>query len=137
MRRATHAERTGQMAQALTHYKLALTNAQKWLLGAGSPTADECLAAFVSSHLCIVGLQENEGDIDGAAHGLAEVHQALLTIIHQQARSSEWHQAAVWYSRDTHAALLAHLMAHGSHPAIDQALRSGCLTLCTPSAQVH
>ncbi len=137
MRRATHAERTGQVAQAMTHYQLALRNAQKWLLGTGSPTADECLSAFVTSHLCIAELHENEGNIDEVASRLAEVHQVLLTIIHQQTRSSAWHQAAVWHSRDTHGALLAHLTTHGSHPAIERALRCGCLTLCAPSAQVH
>jgi len=137
MRRATIAERDGRAAQALAHCQLALTSAKKWLLGAGSPTPDECLSAFVSSHFCIAKLQDTEGNIDGAANCLADAHRALLTLIQQQARSSEWHQAAVWYSRDTHGALVAHLVAHGGHPAIDRALHIGCLTLCTPSDQVH
>lgn len=137
MRRATRAERAGQVAQALTHYQLALSTAQKWLLGTGSPTPDDCLSAFVSSHFCIAKLQDSEGHIDSAANGLAEAHQVLLTLIQQQARSSAWHQAAVWYSRDTHGALVAHLVAHGRHPAIDRAFHTGCLTLCTPSIQVH
>lgn len=137
MHRATQAERNGQVAQALTHYQLALNHAQHWLLGAGSPTADECLSALVSSHLCIAGLQEAEGNIHGAAQSLADAHQALLVIIHRQARSSAWHQAAVWHSRDTHGALLAFMTAHGRHPVIDDAFRAGCLTLCVPLGQLH
>lgn len=137
MHRATHAERTGQVAQALAHYQMALATAKKWLLGTGSPTPDECLSAFVSSQLCLANLQVNEGHIDIAVNSLAEAHQVLLTLIHQQARSSAWHQAAVWYSRDTHGALVAHMVAHGCHPAIERAFHIGCLTLCTPSVQVE
>ena len=137
MQRATQAERTGQMAQALTHYQLALGHAQHWLLGAGSPSADECLSALVSSHLCIAGLLEAQGSTDEAAKGLAKVHQALLRIIYQQTRASAWHRAAIWHSRDTHAALLAFVQTHGRHPVIDDAFRAGCLSLCVPSAQLH
>lgn len=137
MQRATHAVRAGQMSQALAHYQLALATAKKWLLGTGSPTPDECLSAFVSSQLCLANLQVNQGHIDLAANCLAEAHQVLLTLIHQQARSSAWHQAAVWYSRDTHGALVGHLAAHGRHPVIDRAFQNGCLTLCTPSVQIH
>ena len=137
MHRATQAERNGQLTVALAYCDLALKSAQAWLLGAGSPTPDECLSAFVNSHFCIAKLQDNEGNIDGAANCLAEAHQVLLMLIQQQARSSAWHQAAVWYSRDTHAALVAHLVAHGRHPAIERAFHTGCLTLCTPSVRVH
>lgn len=38
-------------------------------------------------------------------------------------------QAALRHSRETHAALLAHLQTHGPHPAIARALRAGCLAL--------
>lgn len=137
MQRATLAERAGQLAQALIHYQLALSTVQKWLLVAGCPTPDECLSAFVSSHLCIAGLQVEAGHSDSAANSLADVHQELLTIITQHDRSSAWHQAAVWHSRDTHGALLAHLASHGHHPVIERALRAGCLALCTISPQVH
>lgn len=137
MQRATQAQRAGQRTQALFHYRQAILNAQKWLLVVGSPTPDECVQAFVSSHFCMADLQAQEGHNGGAATCLAEVHQALLAIIAQQDRSSAWHQAAVWYSRDTHGALLAHLAQHGHHPAIEQALHSGCMALCTTSTQVH
>ena len=137
MQRATRAERAGQVMQALTLYQSALSTVQKWLSGNGGATPDECLSAFVFSYLSIAELQADKGDIDGAANSLSEVHQALLTLIAQQARTSAWHQAAVWHSRHTHDALVAHLMAHGRHPAIDRAFRSGCLTLSAPSAQVH
>lgn len=137
MCRATDAERAGQVAQALSHYQLALSCAQEWLLGSGRPTAHECLCALVNSHLCMAGLQQTEGHIDDAANGLAQVHQALLSIIGGQARSSVWYQAAIWHSRDTHAALLAHLATYGRHPAIERAMRCGCLALRAVPAQAH
>lgn len=137
MERATQAQRVGQMPQALFHYRLAISAAQKWLLAAGSPTPDECLRAFVSSHFCLADLQAQDDHSGGAATCLADVHQVLLGIIARQDRSCAWHQAAVWYSRDTHGALLAHLTHHGHHPAIEQALHSGCMVLCAAAPQVH
>lgn len=137
MQRARQTQRAGQLTQALFHYRVAISAAQKWFLVAGSPTPDECLSAFVSSHFCMACLQAEDGHSGGAATCLADVHQALLTIIARQDRSNAWHQAAVWYSRDTHGALLAHLTHYGHHPAIEQALHSGCMALGTTSTQIH
>lgn len=137
MQRATLAQRAGQLSNAQFHYQQAITTASKWLLVADNPTPDECLSALVSSHLCLAGLQEEDGNNDSAATCLATVHQRLLAIIAGQDRASAWHQAAVWYSRDTHGALLMHLAHHGRHPAIERALHSGCMALCAASPQVH
>ncbi len=43
------------------------------------------------------------------------------------AQDHEMQQAAFRHSRETHAALLSHLSEHGSHPALLNALRAGCM----------
>lgn len=100
-------------------------------------TADACLSAFVNSRLGMSDRLSDQSNVDAAAVCLGETHQTLLVIIHQTMRLSTWHQSALWHSRRLHCALLNHLEEHGSHPAIDDAFRAGCLTLHIPSVHLH
>lgn len=137
MRQASRAHRMGQVLQALAFYRLALGMAREGLAAGREPDADACLSALVCSSRCLSALQADEGSSTLAAEVLADAHLALLGLIHREPAGSAWRKAAVWHSHETHTALLEHWQAHGADPAIERALRAGCLVLCTPSAAVH
>lgn len=150
MRRATRAHHCGQMVAAMAQYQLALALVRGLMpstldvfsapLSLGDAQVDACVCAFVSNHRCLAELLAEEDDTDGAARTLAQAHVALLTLVRTQPQTSAWHRAAVWHSRDTHAALLSHGAEHGVHADIVQALRAGCMVVrasVAPSTQVH
>lgn len=150
MRRATRAHHCGQVVAAMAQYQQALalvcglmprtSDASSAFLSPVDAQVDACVCAFVSNHRCLAELQADEGDTDGAARTLAQAHRALLALVQTQPPASAWHRVAVWYSRDTHAALLSHGAEHGAQTDIAQALRAGCMAVRASgvsSTQVH
>ncbi|MCB4362637.1 hypothetical protein KIH07_02750 [Hydrogenophaga taeniospiralis] len=137
MHQASRAHRMGQVLQALAFYRLALGMAREGLAAGGALDADACVSALVRSSRCLSALQADEGSSALAAWVLADAHLALLGLIHREPGGSAWRKAAVWHSHETHAALLEHWQEHGADPAIEHALRAGCLVMSAPSGAVH
>lgn len=139
MRRAVHAQHTGQWLTAQANYQHALSLARKLLpLQAVDDTcsdehhADACVSAWVSSHRGLAELLAEGGCLSLAARTLADAHTGLLDVLCLHACGCGWHRAAVWHMRQTHAAMMAHWAAHGRSSDIDRAVRAGCLTFITP-----
>jgi len=99
--------------------------------------AQACLANLVGHHLHLADLLSAEGQHDQAAEALADIHQKLLLFISGTAQDRSWSQAALWHIRNTHRALLGHLSEFGLHPAIERALRAGCLNIQLPATHLH
>ncbi|MBW8466261.1 hypothetical protein [Acidovorax sp.] len=121
MQRARAAGQMGQMAMALA---LALRLVQQ------TPPAgreDDCIAALVVSHLNVADLQVQAAEPDAAARLLGRAHGLLRSLVADGRCGAALRQAAWRHGRETHAALLAHVRSHGSHPAITQALAGGGL----------
>lgn len=105
--------------------------------GLAPSAAEAFLSQFVSARLSLAAHQLEEGDADAAAICIAETHCLLLSCLCGQNEADTWPQAALRHSRRTHCALLNHLREFGSHPAIDDSLRAGCLSLSIPSQRLH
>jgi hypothetical protein len=99
--------------------------------------AQACLANLVDHHLHLAELLSAEGKNDQAAEALADIHQKLLLFISGTTPERAWSQAALWHIRNTHRALLIHLSEYGLNPAIERALRAGCLSIQLPSTHLH
>ena len=99
--------------------------------------AEDYLATLVSHHLHLADLLSAEDENDQAAEALADIHQKLLLLVADTATDRAWSRAALWHIRNTHRALLAHLSEYGFYPAIERALRAGCLTLQLPATHLH
>jgi len=135
MRRSIEAARCGNTALAGHLCAQALLIAEA-LLGPGHEdlSADDRLAAFVVTHLQFADLHaEQGGDIDAAALYRCRAHQTLMALLRDPQAEPALQQAACRHSRETHAALLLHLIEHGSHPAIVAALHAGCMPIALPS----
>jgi len=147
MRRAVHAQQTGQLLMAQANFRHALSLARELLplmplddACSNEPHADACVSAWVGSHRGLAELLVEEGCMSLAASTLAQAHIALLAVLQHQPCGSSWHRAAAWHMRLTHAALMAHWVTHGHHADIDRAVRAGCMTLTAlsqPSGGVH
>ena len=123
MRSARAARELGQMrlAAACQHQALALSIR---LLEQAPPPGreDDCIAALVVSHLNQADLQAQAAALDDAARLLCRAHTLLLGLMVDTRHGTPLRQAAWRHSRETHAALLQHLRAHGPHPAISKTL---------------
>jgi len=147
MRRAVHAHHTGQWLAAQASYQHAISLAREHLLlqaidgiACDEGHADACASAWVGSHRGLAELLVEEGCVSLAASTLAQAHTGLLAVLQHQPCGSHWHHAAAWHLRLTHAALMAHWVAHGHHDDIDRAVRAGCMTLSAcaqPSGHAH
>jgi hypothetical protein len=125
VQRARAAQQMGQwrMAAACQHQALALSLR---LLERTPPPGreDDCVAAVVVSHLNVADLQVQAGAVDDATQILCRAHAVLLGLMADARHGPALQQAAWRHSRETHAALLRHVQAHGAHPSITQALAS-------------
>ena len=110
MHQACGAERQGQVQRAIDLYQAALDLAQERLRSPAAGNEEACLAALVSSRRCLSALHEEQDD---------------------SAR------AAVWYSHDTHEALVSHWQTHGPDAVIEDALRAGCLAVSAQPSPIH
>jgi hypothetical protein len=137
MHRASRAHRLGQVLQAMGFYHAALGQAHEQVEAGHTDNADACLAALVSSSLCLSELQVEQGCRSQAAAVIADAHTTLVRLILGQPCASAWRKAAVWHSRDTHEALVNHWQAHGPDPVIVRALRAGCLVINATARPVH
>lgn len=137
MHQASRAHRLGQVLQAMGFYYEALGLAREQLETGRTDSEDACLAALVSSSLCLSELQVELGCRAQAAVAIAEAHTTLVRMILGQPGASAWRKAAVWHSHDTHEALVNHWQAYGPDPVIERALRAGCLVMNAAARPVH
>jgi hypothetical protein len=128
MARGTAAARQGQVLLALASFQQALDLARA-LLAMPGERSDDCVAALVVSHLNLAEVQSDAGGCDLAADQLALAHETLMHLLCDHGVRGALRQAALRHSRETHAALLLYIEAHGPHPVIARALRAGCLGL--------
>jgi hypothetical protein len=126
MSRGTAAARQGHVLLALANFQEALGIARA-LLAVSGQRSDDCVAALVVSHHNLAEVQLDAGGDDLAAAHLALAHETLMHLLCDPATDGALRQAALRHSRETHAALLLYLEAHGAHPVIARALRAGCL----------
>jgi len=121
--RARSAQQLGQwrMAMAYQHQALALS---LQLLEHTPPVGHEndCIAAAVVSHLNVADLQAEAGELEEATQVLCRAHTLLLSLMADARHGVALQQAAWRHSRETHAALLCHVQAHGAHPLITHTL---------------
>ena len=127
MRRGLEAARRGQPGLAEGLCLRALLIAQSLLAGAGDERADDRMAAFVVTHLNLADLHRDADRPHDAVDHLCAAHRTLMEMLRDARTDPALQQAAFRHSRETHAALLAHLGEHGSDPAIVAALRAGCM----------
>lgn len=128
MVRGTAAARQGQVLLALASFQQALGLARA-LLEVPGERCDDCVAALVVSHHKLAEVQSDAGGSDLAAAQLALAHETLMHLLCNAAARGALRQAALRRCRETHAALLRYIEAHGPHPTIARALRAGCLGL--------
>jgi hypothetical protein len=131
---------TGSAAQSVRRLEQADAPARFpfELPAALAPTGAEVFVSlFVSARLSLADHQLEEGDVDAAASCIAETHCLLLSYLCRQGGFDAWQQAALRHCRRTHCALLYHLQEFGSHAAIVDALRAGCLSLSIPSQRLQ
>ena len=125
IQRARAAQQLGQWRMALVHQHQALALSLR-LLEHAVPVGreDDCIAAVVVSQLKVADLQAQGAALHEAAVTLARAHAALLGLMADAQRGPALQQAAWRHSRETHAALLRHIEAHGPHPGIAQTLEA-------------
>lgn len=127
MRGVGDAMRRGQAVLAETTCLQALAIAQALLMAGDTARADDRMAAFVVTHLQLADLCRNADREHQAVAHLCTAHCTLMALLRSVTADPALQQAAFRHSRETHAALLAHLAEHGSDPAIVAALRAGCM----------
>lgn len=139
MRQGVDAARCGSASLAEGFYQQAMAIAQALIDGpAPGACADDRIAAFVVTHLNLADLHSEEERPDDAIAVLCAAHRRLMTVLRDPDADPALQLAACRHSRETHAALLAHLGERQSHPAIVAALHAGCLPFPMPtSATVH
>ena len=135
MRRACDAARCGNTALAGHLYQQSLVIAQSLMTHGDGFNADDRLAAFVVTRLNLADLHNDLDEPQAAVAHLCGAHETLMGLVRDQAGDHDMQQAAFRHSRETHAALLAYLSEHGSHPAVLDALRAGCMPF--PPARSH
>ncbi|MFN9474542.1 hypothetical protein [Acidovorax sp.] len=116
LQRANAALRMDQPVMALAYQQQALVLALRIVQAPPAGREDDCIAALVVSHLNLADLQAEAGALDESAQLLCSVHATLLGLMADGSRGAALQQAAWRQSRETHAALLRHVQAHGAHP---------------------
>ena len=127
MRRGVDAARGGQLLLAEGLYLQALGLAQPLLDAGCAERADDRIAAFVVTHLNLADLHNDLDEPQAAVVHLCGAHETLMALMRDPAGDHDMQQAAFRHSKATHTALLDHLSEHGSHPAVLDALRAGCM----------
>jgi hypothetical protein len=135
MRRGCDAARCGNTALAGHLYQQSLVIAQSLMAHGRGFSADDRLAAFVVTHLNLADLHNDLEEPHAAVAHLCGAHETLMALVRDPHGDHDMQQAAFRHSRETHAALLSHLSEHGSHPAVLDALRAGCMPF--PIARSH
>lgn len=137
MRRGVDAARGGQLLLAEGLYLQALGLAQPLLDAGCAECADDRIAAFVVTHLNLSDLHRDAERTEDAVAYLCVAHCRLMALLRDPQAEPALQQAACRHSRETHAALVAHLGEHGVHPAILAALRAGCMPFPPPGITLH
>lgn len=122
MRSAQAAERMGQIPMALAYQQQALALSLRLLQQPPPGREDDCMAALVVSHQNVAELLAQAAALNESARMLCRAHHLLLGLMADAEAGTALQQAAWRHSRQTHAALLAYVQAHGAHPAIARAL---------------
>jgi len=137
MRLGVDAARRGHLLLAEGLYLQALGLAQPLLDARCTERADDRIAAFVVTHLNLSDLHRDAERIEDAVAHLCVAHCRLMALLRDPRAEPALQQAACRHSRETHAALVAHLGEHGGHPAILAALRAGCMPFPAPGVTLH
>ena len=137
IRRGVDAARCGHLLLAEGFYLQALDLAQPLLDAGCAERADDRIAAFVVTHLNLSDLHRDAERTEDAVTHLCVAHCRLMALLRDPLAEPALQQAACRHSRETHAALVAHLGEHGVHPAILAALRAGCMPFPPPSVALH
>lgn len=122
LQRANAALRMDQPVMALAYQQQALVIALRIAQDPPAGREDDCIAALVVSHLNLADLQVEAGALEECTQLLCSVHATLLGLMADGSRGAALQQAAWRHSRETHAALLRHVQAHGAHPDISAVL---------------
>ncbi|CAN7573499.1 hypothetical protein LJR066_004030 [Acidovorax sp. LjRoot66] len=122
LQRANAALRLDQPVMALAYQQQALVIALRIAQAPPAGREDDCIAALVVSHLNLADLQAEAGALEDCAQLRCSVHAALLGLMADGSRGTALQQAAWRHSRETHAALVRHVQAHGAHPDITAVL---------------
>lgn len=101
---------------ALAYQQQALVLALRIVQAPPAGREDDCIAALVVSHLNLADLQAEAGALDASAQLLCSVHATLLGLMADGSQGTALQRAAWRHSRESHAALLRHVQAHGPHP---------------------
>ncbi|MGJ7491318.1 hypothetical protein [Variovorax sp. ZT4R33] len=139
MRRGIEAAREGRADRAEALYCRALDLAQRLLDAPDAPpaSADDRIAALVVSHLNLADLYRDADRMEAGVAQLCTAHRALMALLRDRRAGPALQLAACRHSRETHAALVAHLDEHGAHPAVLAALRAGCMPFPPHGATLH
>lgn len=122
LQRANAALRMDQPVMALAYQQQALVTALRIAQEPPAGREDDCIAALVVSHLNLADLQAEAGAVEECAQLLCSVHATLLGLMADGSQGAALQQAAWRHSRESHAALLRHVQAHGAHPGITAVL---------------
>jgi len=122
LQRANAALRMDQPVMALAYQQQALVIALRIAQEPPAGREDDCIAALVVSHLNLADLQVEAGALEECTQLLCSVHATLLGLMADGSRGTALQQAAWRHSRETHAALVRHVQAHGAHPDITAVL---------------
>jgi hypothetical protein len=122
LQRANAALHLGQTVMALAYQQQALVIALRIAQQPVAEREDDCIAALVVSHLNLADLQAEAGALRDCTQLLCSVHATLLGLMADGSQGAALQQAAWRHSRETHAALLRHVQAHGAHPDITAVL---------------
>ncbi|EJE49970.1 hypothetical protein PMI14_05540 [Acidovorax sp. CF316] len=116
LQRANAALHMEQPVMALAYQQQALVLALRIVQAPPAGREDDCIAALVVSHLNLADLQAEAGALDASAQLLCSVHATLLGLMADGSQGTALQRAAWRHSRESHAALLRHVQAHGPHP---------------------
>lgn len=134
LQRANAALHMDQPVMALAYQQQALVLALRIVQAPPAGREDDCIAALVVSHLNLADLQAEAGALEASAQLLCSVHATLLGLMADGSQGTALQQAAWRHSRETHAALLRHVQAHGTHPDIAAVLAAATGVLQTTTA---
>jgi hypothetical protein len=124
MRDALLAERHGSAALALAGYESAAHVALDLLDAPAAGREEDCVAAFVASHLNLADLLAATGDTAASARHLCHAHDTLIALQASAQRPPSVRRAALRHSRETHVALIRHLARHGHDAHVARSLEA-------------
>ncbi len=140
MRLGVSAAREGNTVLAEGLYLQALSLSQALLAGDADAAAmrpDDCVAAFVVSQLNLADLHSDARRIGAAAAHLCAAHCKLVALLRDPDIAPALQESACRHSRETHAALLAHVSQHGERPDTMAALHAAITLSSPPHPTLH